>query len=81
MNEIKKYGDLLSLLEENGHAPAPEALDRDDCVNEEDGEVLEWASLLSKANAGVMQKARLRICAAGLKAVERHLANVSDASW
>lgn len=74
MEEIKKYADLLSLLETSGEFDATDPQSQQN-GNEEDDEVLEWASLLSKANAGVMQKARLRICSAGLFAVHRHITN------
>lgn len=76
MEEIKKYADLLSLLETSGGPDASNAAPhQSSSAEEEDVEVLEWASLLSKANASVMQKARLRICSAGLLAVHRHIAS------
>jgi hypothetical protein len=69
MEEIEKYADLLSLLG-TGEEPKPQ-----NTAIEEDTEILEWASLFSKANAGVIRKARLRICSAGLLAVHRHIAS------
>ena len=75
MDEIKKYADLLSLLETSGGPDAP-----DTASAEEDAEILEWASLLSKANASVMQRARLRICSAGLLAIHRHITSNPDLS-
>jgi hypothetical protein len=80
MEEIKKYADLLSLLETSGEPEAPDTASLQSGSAEEDVEVLEWASLLSKANAGVLQKARLRICSAGLLAIHRHIASNPDLS-
>lgn len=77
MEEIKKYADLLSLLEAGGALDASGA-SHQFASAEEDVEILEWASLLSKTNASVMQKARLRICSAGLIAVHRHIAGNPD---
>lgn len=78
MKEIKKYADLFSLLETIGRPHASDTASRQSRSAEEDVEVLEWASLLSKANASVTQKARLRICSAGLIAVHRHIASNPD---
>jgi hypothetical protein len=76
VEEIKKYADLLSLLETSGEPDASDTVPHQSCSpEEEDDEILEWASLFSKANAGVMQKARLRLCSAGLLAVHRHIAS------
>lgn len=80
MEEVKKYADLLSLLETSMAPDASDAAPHQSHPAEEDVEVLEWASLLSKANAGVMQKARLRICSAGLLAVHRHITSHPDLS-
>jgi hypothetical protein len=73
MEEIKKYADLLTLLETSGGFDLSDTGSHQYHSEEEDAEVLEWASLLSKTNASVMQKARLRICSAGLIAVHRHI--------
>lgn len=75
VEEIKKYADLLSLLETRGESDASDTASHQSCSADEDVEILEWASLLSKANASVLQKARLRICSAGLIAIHRHIAS------
>lgn len=78
MEEIKKYADLLSLLEMSWVPDESDADFHQYHSAEEDVEVLEWASLLSKTNASVMQKARLRICSTGLIAVHRHITRNPD---
>jgi hypothetical protein len=80
MEEIKKYADLLSLLDMSGGPDASDTASHQFRSTDEDVEILEWISLLSKANASVMQKARLRICSAGLLAIHRHIASNSDLS-
>lgn len=81
MDEMKKYADLLSLLEDHRQSLTPDTSGRDEYADGEDDEILELASLLSKAKTEVIVKARLRICSAGLLAVQRHLASVQDSSW
>jgi hypothetical protein len=80
MEEIKKYADLLSLLDMSEGPDASDTASHQSRSANEDVEILEWISLLSKANASVMQKARLRICSAGLLAIHRHIASNSDLS-
>lgn len=79
MEEIKRYADLLLMLNANGGVGLP--VSPSSSSDEEDAEILEWAFLVSKADAGILQKARLRICSAGLLAVHRHIASNPESSW
>lgn len=75
MEEIQRYADLLALIDASGADMDSKRPDPASASLEEDAEAEEWASLLLKASPGLMQKARLRICAAGLSAVHRHITN------
>lgn len=78
MEDIKKYAELLSLLEMSGDPGDAEIAPGQPGDADDDDEVREWASLISKANVSVIQKARLRICSAGLNAVHRHITSNPD---
>jgi hypothetical protein len=74
MEDIKKYADLIALLDASAQANVSDGERRDPAPDEEDTEALEWASLLARASTGITQKARLKLCVAGLAAVHRHIA-------
>lgn len=75
MEEINRQAGLLDLVEAAMAANVTNSEASLAQSAEEDAEVMELAGLFSRAGVSVMQRARLRVCSAGLLAVHRYITN------